>query len=545
MTSNVRSTEDGYIRLKGGQYAVINLPNDIDYKVTEILVKDEDTHKTEYRTEYFKNNVLVSGANEESGYVSGTVAAGQTDAICVENTAVIYTKIENDTRVENSSKKNVILGGEVSIYVAEENNQEVGDVSSVNFKRNSLVVAWKPDDNWVDENRIVIEYQNYRNDDDNEKKTIVVENYLDSNGKLITDRNAECYKELKERYNRFSIEQDSQTGKIKLYLNDGVFGMPYKNIIKIKFIPTLAVENTTAGDVGGMVSVEGGAYSNKSDGVKSQDNHDRYRNYIVHGKADEGYVVDLKNISIGNAGSCGGSVEQNTNASVISLDDKMQFTCDIVYRTTQIETNGGYSPVNAGRGTYWNNGFAGDSGEKESGRYTIKGKVDVVTKNAQGEATQVKLSIDTSDEGVIKIPLDVGISFVKEGQAVTPTETPAPTLTPIPTVTSTPTATPKPTKTPTSTSTSTTTTTTVNASSTVTPTPTMIPTPTPAPVNSVTTGNGDIRGSQLDSVPKTGDETPVTVLVVVGSSFMSLAIIILLILKKKKEQELEQVEEKK
>ena len=546
VTSNVRSTEDGYIRLKGGQYAVINLPNDIDYKVTEILVKDEDTHKTEYRTEYFKNNVLVSGANEESGYVSGTVAAGQTDAICVENTAVIYTKIENDTRVENSSKKNVILGGEVSIYVAEENNQEVGDVSSVNFKRNSLVVAWKPDDNWVDENRIVIEYQNYRNDDDNEKKTIVVEDYLDSNGKLITDRNAECYKELKERYNRFSIEQDSQTGKIKLYLNDGVFGMPYKNIIKIKFIPTLAVENTTAGDVGGMVSVEGGAYSNKSDGVKSQDNHDRYRNYIVHGKADEGYVVDLKNISIGNAGSCGGSVEQNTNASVISLDDKMQFTCDIVYRTTQIEANGGYSPVNAGRGAYWNNGFAGDSGEKESGRYTIKGKVDVVTKNAQGEATQVKLSIDTSDEGVIKIPLDVGISFVKEGQAVTPTEMPVPTLTPIPTVTSTPTATPKPTKTPTSTSTTTTTTTTtVNASSTVTPTPTKIPTPTPAPVNSVTTGNGDIRGSQLDSVPKTGDETPVTALVVVGSSFMSLAIIILLILKKKKEQELEQVEEKK
>lgn len=392
---NVLAT-NGYVQLQGNQYAQLSLPAGIQYSVQEILTREEDTDSREYEVTY-KWNGTQTGKMEANGQTvdgalpGGTVTASRTDTVSVTNDAVIYTEIENGTLVTNRDNQNVAVGGTVSII----NGQDtVQDVEKVDFRKNTLTVAWAPKEYWRNGNEFTLTYQEHAKDAKDAAKTITVRNYLQEDGTPITDTDAECYRELKARYENFTIRMTD--GIIYLELNQSIQGIPFKNSVNVKFLPTIAVENTTKGNVGGTVQVEGGVANAASDGVEQQDGNARYVQNAVIATAEKGYIIDWKNMTVGTVGSASGDVGENTGAKVLSPDSSNRFRVWVEQEPAQ----SGITRMLRSLLT-------------TQPAIAIDGKVEVLAANSYGEPTKVRIVVDGAG-GTSKIPLDFGISFIKE-----------------------------------------------------------------------------------------------------------------------------------
>ena len=137
----------------------------------------------------------------------------------------------------------------------------------------------------------------------------------------------------------------------------------------MRFLPTIAVENTTYRDRHGTVAVKDGKYSSSYDG--------RYVKQTVHGDAHEGMIADTAHLQIGPVGSVNSQYLLNTGAVYINPGKDGSFSCAI---TLEI------------------------AGREET--VTVSGKVEVRKRNAYGEPVRIAVT-------VFDMPacLDIGIPF--------------------------------------------------------------------------------------------------------------------------------------
>lgn len=452
-----------------------------DYELTEIKAPygyniDNNTYNI-----HFNSNGTIS-VDESAKPVITTSNNGKriffADEHIKDNT-VIRTKIENETTANSSDNKTVSLGGKVSIVTPAQ--LEESGISNVDFEENSLIVIWKPDENWVYGNDFSIEYSDYPGGDDSNKRVIRVENYIDKNGNLITDSDNKCYASLKERYSKFSIRMQDDRIYLELNNDNSIAGMPYENVVKVRFIPTIAVENTTEGDTSGKVKVEGGTYNAKSDGVKPQDGNDRYAHYIVYGNADNGYIVDLDNLTIGNVGTLHDSVSKNLDAIKLKLDGNLRFKETIMYSGLQESKTEEMTRMLR---------LTSDPNDPDSIEYSIEGHVEILSKNKFNEPTSVKIEIDNIN-GAIKLPIDAGISFIKGTEEKEPEDTP---------------------------------TSGESHGENIIP---VIPLQKPVVTNNM----------NANRIPKTYDDTPVVLVGVVGFVLIALALVMLALMRRRKDEE--------
>jgi len=99
-------------------------------------------------------------------------------------------------------------------------------------------------------------------------------------------------------------------GAIRLVLSTSPVNMPREVWIIVEFLPTLAVNNVTEGNVGGTVMVNGvGTASNNADGVPAiEDGIPYVMATSVYGKPDSGYRVDWDYIVIRNLNDLNGQI---------------------------------------------------------------------------------------------------------------------------------------------------------------------------------------------------------------------------------------------
>lgn len=459
------NTEDsnGYICLAGGQAAEIDLPTGIYYRVKEILRArslDSDTYKTEYQTTYRKNGAEVVQTEEgevtketiteneeikndarsynyptgviisKDAYVMPTGRTDQSfkgDIITVENRAVVFTKIDNTTpELEDMSGAVVTRGGLVSVLVPKDAEKPSGEDiemdtdSATDWEANSLLVSWKPEKNWDNSDSFRILYRNY-SADSSRIETIDVADYLDQDGNPKEKTDA-CYDALRARYPDFEIWKD-QGDEIRLKLSAQTDGLPYSSEAKVRFVPTLAVENTTEGDAGGLVRVENGTDNPGSDGVPEKDGHRRYKQTVVYGTAEDGYVIDLDHLAIGQAGQLSGSVSENHSAVKLKLKKQTedQYTFDAVLKI-------GTGTQKSGKTTLHMNSFyhmlkarplamqlaITPSASTESDGIHVSGTVYVLSRTKRQEVSSVKIHMNEAEGGYLAMPIDVGIPFKKQ-----------------------------------------------------------------------------------------------------------------------------------
>ncbi len=392
--------EDGYLVIKGGQTATLQLPTGVSYQVEELLETQESTKKTEYTTTYKLNGEAV----ETGKLPTHTVTKDkQNDTVVIENAAVIFTKIQNDTPKINGTEGSASpFGGKINVKrneASDDKDLKVQNGSTIDWETNGLVLSWEPDPNWLFSSMFTVIYRNY-SADTQDAAPIVVKDFINEDGSLKQEEDA-CYDALRKRYSTFSIRKVNTKGadgaadseRIELLLSnnaadkDGTIeGLPYTNSLSVRFVPTIAVENTTANDAGGKVMVEGNKdeqYQASSDGKKrDQDENDRYQQTAVFGQADSGYAVDLDNLTIGGVDALTKETKANGRGMRLTLRASMTER-DLYEFSETLDGN------------------------------LIGGTVEVLAKNAKGEATKVKISIATVD-GYMSMPLDIGIAFKPE-----------------------------------------------------------------------------------------------------------------------------------
>lgn len=371
---------DGYVELKGGEYVKIVLPKGIEYHVEEELDKIGNT--AQYCPSY---------TNQD-----GTIRENTMIEAAVTNQAVIYTAIENETENESdrypdgARPKNA--GGVVGIATGHSDDE--GTYDKVEYQEGKLSVFWFPEKDWQFTNFFTITYREYDGSNGaGVEHTIMVNDFLDENGK-VKDSNDSCYDELRSRYPDMEIGQ-TEDGMIVLRLANYVDGMPYLNMVHVLFTPTLAILNTTPGHVGGQVKVENGQFHDSADG-KGLQGEKRYPETKVYAKADDGYHVDLTNISIGNVDADGYQVnrsdkvtgnadtvgEESTETGgkvILTLDETKSFKAQLPYKM-------------AGREDV----------------FTIQGHIEVIESDESGNPSEIVMVLDD-----MPVPIDVGVLFAK------------------------------------------------------------------------------------------------------------------------------------
>ena len=286
--------------------------------------------------------------------------------------------------------------------IDEENN------AAIEYKEGKLGVYWKASDYWVSAPVFTVQYTDLT-DDGLENKTITVSDFLDENGNIkpVTDP---CYDELRARYDSFEITQDAEQGMIVLYLSDTENGMPYLNEVQVEFIPTVAVVNTTSTRAGGQVKIDGGTFRANSDGI-GENNDKRYAGKtIAYASADEGHMVDFTKLRIGNVGS----ISYNPTAQEATPASALLLRAAVRHASSTVLLTGSAEPITLALDA--ENNFEAKidyTVADDNNTYSIKGTVEVDTRDNLGNPTSIKLVLDS-----LTIPLDIGIEF-KEITAVT------------------------------------------------------------------------------------------------------------------------------
>ncbi|MCR5273450.1 MAG: Cna B-type domain-containing protein [Lachnospiraceae bacterium] len=383
------SASDGYMEIKGSEMAVIKLPKNVYYEVDE---KQSDPPQYEETENYSDSN---RQATEDA-----------IDRYDIINKAILYTGIENSTVVSSvdsgsSGGTQRSAGGTVGVVTSTVNEDASVPTAydKEDYVEGAIRVYWKNDDNWMYGDSFTIKYRDYDDPansvESDTENVITVDGYIDSDGNLVTDKTASCYDELRAVYPNFDIYMNSQ-GAIVLHLAESDDGVPYANEIVVSFVPTIAVINITDDDVGGRVKVDGGTYRSDGDGNGSN-GESRYINKTkLYAKATDGYMLDLSNVKIGEAGCSfsDSSLKKNLLKSASSNNSNNESTDEKNVTAIELDSNKSFSE-------YLNSSVAG-----ESGTYEVDGNIIVTETDAYGNPTAIEIDLSS-----LPIPLDVGIKF--------------------------------------------------------------------------------------------------------------------------------------
>lgn len=302
--------------------------------------------------------------------VQGTDVMSETKTVLITNTYIPRLKVDNATGNPGNRAKSDV-GGKVAIVGATPPSTAPNEPDMLDYQDNALAVTWRADTYYQLSNSFTV---SYRQSVAAAPVTLTVSGYLDERGspKPISDP---VYAALLAVYPHAGIEMLAD-GTVYLRLGNTPLSMPAYTAVDILFVPTLAVENTTAGNRGGMVQIENGAENNQSDGVPGQDGHNRYTETRVIGKSVSGYYVDVKNLTIGLPTTSNGDVGKgNLNAVKIQFDKDGRFTVNIPTVLNGVQTT-----------------------------VPVSGTVNLV--GPAGSYTKVEIILDALD-----IPLDIGIPF--------------------------------------------------------------------------------------------------------------------------------------
>ena len=374
---SVKASE-GYVVIKGGEHALLELPKGASYHMEEELETIGET--TQYDPVYTNQ--------------SGTITENVLREAQIVNKAKIYTAIENQTENEGENQQNKKNAGGMVGVVTENQGQEAYD--KVDYQEGKLSVYWLPETDWQYTDSFTVTYREYDGSaGGGSDHQITVTGFLNEDGspKGVSDS---CYAELKERYPEMEISQNEDDGAIVLRLANTVDGMPYLNKVDVTFLPTIAVINTTTGSVGGQVKAETGSFSEVADG-KGVQGENRYPVTRVYAKADPGYMIDLSGLEIGNV-------------NAIELQDAADATATTFRRTRSVITKSVLALDGGGnfsvRLPYTIAGIDDD--------YAICGKVDVLQNGESGYPSVIAITLMD-----LPIPVDIGIPFVTAPKKVT------------------------------------------------------------------------------------------------------------------------------
>lgn len=326
------------------------------YHVDGLPVKDERGVDITYTIRESDTGHYVAEAMVNGQLTLGDTASGFKDAsgnltgLDFVNSLDGYICIDNQTENPNSSQTNA--GGVVQVGGSTGGPQPDDD----QWQKNAMQVRWRSNPNWLCAPEFTVEYLEYG--ETAYRSVTVNENNLTA---------------LRVRFPQAYL-QFLDDGTRHLVLAESLAGMPAMIRIYVRFLPTIAVENTTENDANGMVSIEGTQYSSVGDGLT-----DRPHRKTVYAKADDGYVIDMENLQLGPVGSVHNSWDQNTLAKTLRLNALGRFTtqinAEVVAGTTEM--------------------------------VTIHGVVTVLESNLYGEPTHIKIEMDE-----LPACLDIGVPFV-------------------------------------------------------------------------------------------------------------------------------------
>ncbi len=375
------SASEGYVELRGGEYAKLILPKNVNYYIEEALESVEGT------MQYIPTYTARSGMITPNATVNASIV----------NKANIYTAIANDTENEGSSYQDDTrpknAGGVVGIVTGGSSDEEAYD--KVDYQEGKMSVYWMPEDDWSFTDSFTVTYREYDGSaEGGVEKSITVSGFLSEDGspKAVTES---CYDELRRRYPDMEIGQNDD-GTIILRLANTVDGMPYLSKVDVAFTPTVAIINTTKENAGGQVKAENGHYSDIADG-KGVQGEKRYPETRVYAKADEGYYIDLSHITIGNVDAI--SLGRQTAAYASPFIAFAAWTTHISMLTGSEELVLGEANSFNITLPYYMAGRIDD--------YSIHGRVEVLD-SRDGKPTEIAIIL----EG-LSIPVDVGIQFDK------------------------------------------------------------------------------------------------------------------------------------
>lgn len=370
---------EGYVVIKGGEYALLELPKNASYHMEEELETIGET--TQYDPVYTNQ--------------SGTITENDLTEAKIVNKAKIYTAIENQTENEGENQQNQKNAGGIVGVVTENQGQEEEAYDKVDYQEGKLSVYWLPETDWQYTDSFTVTYREYDGSEGGGcDHQITVTGFLNEDGspKDISDS---CYDGLKVRYRDVNISQN-EDGAIILRLADTVDGMPYLNKVEVTFLPTIAVINTTAGSVGGQVKAETGSFSEVADG-KGVQGEKRYPVTRVYAKAEPGYMIDLSGLEIGNVNA----IELRDTADAPATTFRR--TRSAITKSVLALDGGGNFSV---RLPYTIAGIDDD--------YAICGKVDVLQNGESGYPSVIAITLMD-----LPIPVDIGIPFVTAPKKVT------------------------------------------------------------------------------------------------------------------------------
>lgn len=285
-------------------------------------IKTDTTYKTKY-TGIAASNEATTAAATAAGKEQCTGITYSTDAngmavvekIDFKNSvkADAILGIHNVTTVEPEvdSDKKVIAGGKVGVVEGTQTaDQPVQDVEAMDSttvtSKTEFAVSWVADENWRYKNSFTVTYYDATTAGANEQ-SIEITDFMNEDGSL-KDIADSVYDPLREVFKMddgtggykddLAITKDATTGEIKLILGTKPAEMQPATFVKVEFVPTIAIENKTAGYAGGVVQVEDGVAGKNADGLLDVDGKPSYIGRTVKAKADSGYEIDMSYLTI-------------------------------------------------------------------------------------------------------------------------------------------------------------------------------------------------------------------------------------------------------
>jgi len=174
----------------------------------------------------------------------------------------------------------------------------------------ALAVLWRPNLErfWSFSDEITVSWTNF---DDNIEHEVTIKNFLNPDGSFKSLSSSDISNPIfRQRFPNARLEM--RNGVARLVLCADVDNMPRTVTVYVYFLPSIAVNNVTAGNRGGKVMVDcgvrGGNLNNNADGVPALGGVPYVGTTRVYGKPDPGYRVDWSYIVIRNLNDLGGVI---------------------------------------------------------------------------------------------------------------------------------------------------------------------------------------------------------------------------------------------
>jgi len=301
-----RPTVTGMYEITRGQsFVLTSLPQGWYYRIEEVEPENEGF------------DLLDDGSPDASKNLMGTLPGDTTPTVAVAvNVAHKLVSIENSTPNEGIGTPADLTNAGGMVTVEDPGGYDPGDWDPEEEVKvpDAMAVRWEADTErfWVLGNTFTIRYIDYGYP---EEKSVVIWDYLQEDGKTPKASLLDCSYDPADQdvIDRFAWADEEKTipnaymqltatGEIRLVLSRTPARMPREVWIIVEFLPTLAVNNVTEGNVGGTVMVNGvGTPSNNADGVPAINDGVPYvMATSVYGKPDPGYKVDWDYIVIRN-----------------------------------------------------------------------------------------------------------------------------------------------------------------------------------------------------------------------------------------------------